>query len=74
MQVSGIYDHFNVSCGDDGNWVDPGTDWKSCVYKCKVPVAETGYNAQNSSLIVSRSQNYKGYKYMYLYRVFLSIC
>ena len=51
--MSGNDDHFNVTCGSDGNWVDPGGSWPSCVYKCKVPVAETGYNANDSSLIVS---------------------
>ena len=45
--MDSAYDHFNVTCGSDGNWVDPGGSWPNCVYKCKVPVAETGYNAQS---------------------------
>ena len=53
--MSGNHDHYNVTCGTDGNWVDPASlnpSWPTCVYKCKVPVAETGYNALDSSQIV----------------------
>ena len=53
-KVSGNEDHFNVTCdGSAGNWVDPGNSWPSCVYKCKVPVAHSGYDAIDPSQIVS---------------------
>ena len=53
--MSGNDDHFNVTCGSDGNWVDPGGSWPSCVYKCKVPVAHSGYDAMDPSQVVSHA-------------------
>ena len=51
--MSGNDDHFNVTCDPSGTWVDPGNSWPSCVYKCKVPVAHSGYDATDPSQIVS---------------------